>query len=314
MLDEISRFDIVPCPSARPSSGASATPAGSAVRRVVLAQPALRPCSSAAALDRRSSAELVELVALRGDPYAPEPRRRGRPRSGTSTAPRRDDVDRGRTDSDREAPTTSGAPSERATPATVRRCSESLNTSDRRGDLLLGAGRHRAHVARLPRRSRATPPRRAAGRWRSGAGAGAGSGRRRLERPAVDPGHRAPPAAALAPRRRRRPRSERRAGPALPGSSYSGTVPSRTQPSWSARDVHSSHTERRTPPSTYTSARSPRSSVRPQTSQTCPWSRCRCPSWWSRGRLSRRGYALTASCSARASSTTFPARWPGTSS
>ncbi|HMI70397.1 MAG TPA: hypothetical protein VK510_10420, partial [Solirubrobacteraceae bacterium] len=43
--------------------------------------------------------------------------------------------------------------------------------------------------------------------------------------------------------------------------------PSRIQPSWEARWVHSSHTLRRVPPARKTSACSPRSSVRPQTSQ-----------------------------------------------
>jgi hypothetical protein len=44
-------------------------------------------------------------------------------------------------------------------------------------------------------------------------------------------------------------------------------VPSRAQPSFTARDVQSSQTNRRAPPLRYTSARSPRSSVRPQMSQ-----------------------------------------------
>src|SRR5581483_2238111 len=79
----------------------------------------------------------------------------------------------------------------------------------------------------------------------------------------------APPSSAGAvasSRSRRRPNSERRRSPP-PREAGGVSVPSRTQPSCSARLVHSSHTERRPPPAMYVSARSPRSSVRPHTSQ-----------------------------------------------
>jgi hypothetical protein len=66
---------------------------------------------------------------------------------------------------------------------------------------------------------------------------------------------------------RNRCKNERRRSGDLGTSWHSGTVPSRAQPSFTARDLQSSQTDRRAPPLTYTSARSPRSSVRPHMSQ-----------------------------------------------
>ena len=125
--------------------------------------------------------------------------------------------------------------------------------------LELGVRRHRADVARAPRRLGRARARRA-------------RARRAVEvhaaprRPPARPGRRRPRAPA------RGARAAGRRGASRPSwrelRSVSSSAPdSRIQPSCWARAVHSSQTWRRAPPARNGSARSPRSSVRPQTSQ-----------------------------------------------
>ena len=140
-------------------------------------------------------------------------------------------------------------------PATVRRCSESLNSATAEAILcstLVGTARTwrgsrpaRLHAAPAGGRRRGGQPGRlvpvpAAG---TGAGAGADSGGRLVALP-----RRLGGSGARSRRRRSRPGTNRRRSCARSTRRTSGTVPSRTQPSLSAREVHSSHTERRLPP------------------------------------------------------------------
>ena len=191
--------------------------------------------------------ELVELVPLRRDPDDREPRPRGRPRSGTSTAPRTRRCSPGSNDSGFGWIETSGAPSDRATPATVRRCSELLNTAIAEAIFCsapIGTART-CRGSRVLSRSR----RRAARRGSAGTGAGAGAGRGSGGGSYSASFRVSGGSLAGSRRRRRRLRNDPRRFELAWLSSYSGTVPSRSQPSLSARDLHSSHTERRTPPS-----------------------------------------------------------------
>ena len=214
---------------------------------------------------------------------------------------------------------------------------------DRGADLVLGARRDRAHVARLAH-ARELP-----------------SARRR--RPALTRLPPPPRARAAArrhgrrsfPRRRSLPSSERRRSDEALRPSYVGHRPFANPALLPARAVHSSHTARWLPPSRYGYARSPRSNVRPHTSHEVRASAedARMSLWSRRARVAdRRGtsctprcgadrklvqkdvgdsargvqevspvkptigpsYAFTSSFSARASSTTLEARWPGTSS
>ncbi len=160
---------------------------------------------------------------------------------------------------------TPGAPSERATPATVRRCSEALKTSTAaamRCSSPVGmactwrgsrAGSDRAREDSLPARRRG----------RSVRAGGGGSALALASTSAASPFG----AGFGRPRERSLRSSEPRLSELPSRGSNVGVEPSRTQPSFTARDVHSSHTDRRSAPSRYTWARSPRSSVRPHTSQ-----------------------------------------------
>ncbi len=97
--------------------------------------------------------ELVELVALAGDAHARDLVGEVDLVAVPAQLPGDDDVDDAAAGVADGSTETSGRPSERAMPATVRGCSESLNSVDRRGDLVLDAGRHGADVARLAARA-----------------------------------------------------------------------------------------------------------------------------------------------------------------
>ena len=192
--------------------------------------------------------------------------RTGRPRSDTSRAPRRRRSAPALDAPGRASRLTAGAPSERATPATVRRCSVVLKASIATAILLLAVGRHRANVPGL-----ADPIARAVAR--PGHRHGSGSGARALPARPPDSSSSSVAGARLAPSRR----SARRRSAAEPAprrrsdtdSSRSARRPPPHAPS--PRAGPGSCTARRpsaaSSPWTNISARSPRSSVRPQTSQ-----------------------------------------------
>ena len=155
---------------------------------------------------------------------------------------------------------TIGAPSERATPATVRGCSERVEEVQRARQLQVGVRRDGVDAALLARGLRRAA-RRAGARRRGGCGLGTGSGsaaaRRRCRRPrrgrpgpsraaARPPPHALRAGPASWPRRlRRRAKQPARAALARSARTVASSSPSRIQPSWAARAVHSSQTIRR---------------------------------------------------------------------
>ena len=156
---------------------------------------------------------------------------------------------------------TTGIPSDRATPATVCGCSEELNSSTAEATFCSTL----EGTARTCRGSwKPDPPTRPCSvvscpRGGDDAADSLTSSTGDVVARSRDPESRLG---------RNRCRNERRRSDDFGGtSSYSGTVPSRAQPSFTARDLQSSQTDRRAPPLRYTSARSPRSSVRPHMSQ-----------------------------------------------
>src|SRR5450755_232022 len=157
---------------------------------------------------------------------------------------------------------TAGIPSDRATPATVCGCSEELNSSTAEATFCSTL----EGTARTCRGSwKPDPPTRPCSVV-SCPRVGGRDVTDSLTSPTEDVVARSrDPGSRLSRNRCRNER--RRSGDFGDTSSDSGTVPSRAQPTFTARDLQSSQTDRRAPPLRYTSARSPRSSVRPQMSQ-----------------------------------------------